>query len=259
MNKSPVVIAIFIIAFTFLLGPFLVILITAFSGDSSMAFPPNGFSLEWFQKVLAVRSFRDAFWISLGLGAASTTSVILLGTPVAYALVRFNFRGRDLVEVLFSLPVIVPELVLGFALLRYFVLFGNLPILMGLYLGHTAILFPFAVRVVSTSLRNFDPAIEEAAISLGASRLRSFLLVVLPNLSAAFLATFILAFITSFNNVSVSLFLTGPGITTLPISMLGYMEQYFDPTIAALSSVLIVITFVIVQLAERLLGISRMV
>ncbi len=259
MNKSPVLIAAFVIAFTFLLGPFLVILITSFSGDSSMAFPPNGLSLEWFQKVLAVRAFRDAFWTSLGLGTTATLSVLLLGTPVAYALVRFRFRGRDLVEVLFSLPVIVPELVLGFALLRYFVLFRNLPILLGLYLGHTAILFPFAVRVVSTSLRNFDPAIEEAAISLGASRWRSFLLVVMPNLRAAFLATFILAFITSFNNVSVSLFLTGPGINTLPIAMLGYMEQYFDPTIAALSSIIIVITFVIVQTAERALGISRMV
>ncbi|HEX9077008.1 MAG TPA: ABC transporter permease [Anaerolineae bacterium] len=259
MNKSPVLIAAFVIAFTFLLGPFLVILITAFSGDSSMAFPPNGLSLEWFQKVLDVRMFRDSFSTSLGLGLAATATVLLLGTPVAYALVRFQFRGRDILEILFSLPVIVPELVLGFALLRYFVLFSNMPILLGLYLGHSAILFPYAVRVVSGSLRNFDPAIEEAAVSLGAPRWRSFLLVVMPNLRAAFLATFILAFITSFNNVSVSLFLTGPGINTLPIAMLGYMEQYFDPTIAALSSIIIVLTFAIVQIAERALGISRMV
>ncbi len=259
MNKSPVLIALFIIAFIFLLGPFLVILITAFSGDSSMAFPPNGFSMVWFQKVLDVRMFRDAFWTSLELGVAATVSVLILGTPVAYALVRFNFAGRDVLEVLFSLPVIVPELVLGFALLRYFVLFSNMPIIVSLYLGHTAILFPYAVRVVSGSLRNFDPAIEEAAISLGAPRWRSFLLVVMPNLSSAFLATFILAFITSFNNVSVSLFLTGPGVNTLPIAMLGYMNQYFDPTIAALSSIIIVITLAIIQVGERALGISRMV
>jgi len=257
MNKSPILLAIFVIAFTFLLGPFLIILITSFSGDSSMAFPPEGFSLEWFAKVLAVRSFRDSFWISLQIALGATLTVVVLGTPVAYALVRFHFPAQDLVEVLFSLPVIVPELVLGFALLRYFVLFSNISIILGLYLGHTAILFPFAVRVISTSLRNFDPAIEEAAISLGASRLRSFVLVVMPNLRAAFLATFILTFITSFNNVSVSLFLTGPGITTLPISMLGYMEQYFDPTIAALSSIIIVITFTIVQTAERTLNLSR--
>jgi putative spermidine/putrescine transport system permease protein len=257
MRRSPLLLAAFIIVFTFLLGPFLIILIASFSGDASMAFPPKGFSVQWFRKVLEVRMFRDAFWTSLQLAVASTITALALGTPVAYALVRFHFRGQNLVEILFSLPAIVPELVLGFGLLQYFALRANVPIFPGLYFGHTAILFPYAVRVVSTSLRNFDPAIEEAAISLGASRLKSFLLVVMPNLRAAFLAAFILAFITSFNNVSVSLFLTGPGVATLPIQMLAYMEMYFDPTIAALSSIIIVITFAIVQTAERAFGISQ--
>ncbi len=257
MKHSPFLLAAFIAVFLFLLGPFLIVLIASFSGDSSMTFPPNGFSLQWFHKVLEVTMFRDAFWTSLQLALAATVTALLLGTPVAYALVRFNFRGQNIVEVLFSLPAIVPELVLGFGLLQYFALRMNVPIFPGLYFGHSAILFPYAVRVVSTSLRNFDPAIEEAAISLGASRVKSFLLVVMPNLRAAFLAAFILAFITSFNNVSVSLFLTGPGVTTLPIQMLAYMEMYFDPTIAALSSIIIVITFAIVQTAERAFGISQ--
>ena len=129
----------------------------------------------------------------------------------------------------------------------------------GLYFGHTAILFPYTVRVVSASLRNFDPSVEEAAISLGSSRLHTFFAVVLPNVRSGFVAAFILAFITSFNNVPISLFLTGPGVATLPIQMLVYMEYYFDPTIAALSSILIVITVVIVQTAEKLLGISQYV
>lgn len=257
MKHSPILLIAFAIVFTFLLGPFLIIFIASFSGDASMAFPPKGVSLQWYQKVLEVRMFRDAFWTSLQLAIASTVTALVLGTPVAYALVRFHFRGQNLVEILFSLPVIVPELVLGFGLLQYFALRANIPIFPGLYFGHTAILFPYAVRVVSTSLRNFDAAIEEAAISLGASRAQTFLLVVMPNLRAAFLAAFILAFITSFNNVSVSLFLTGPGVATLPIQMLAYMEMYFDPTIAALSAIIIVITFVIVQIAERTFGISQ--
>lgn len=257
MRRSPLLLSACILVFTFLLGPFLIILIASFSGDSSMTFPPNGFSLQWFQKVLEVTMFRDAFWTSLQLAIAATATALALGTPVAYALVRFHFRGQNVIEVLFSLPAIVPELVLGFGLLQYFALRMNVPIFPGLYFGHSAILFPYAVRVVSTSLRNFDSAIEEAAISLGASRLTSFLLVVMPNLRAAFLAAFILAFITSFNNVSVSLFLTGPGVTTLPIQMLAYMEMYFDPTIAALSSIIIAITFIIVQTAERAFGISQ--
>jgi putative spermidine/putrescine transport system permease protein len=158
--------------------------------------------------------------------------------------------------VAFSSPAIVPGLVIGFALLRYFVLVSDFPVLLGLYLGHTAILFPYTVRVISGSLRNLELAVEEAAISLGASRLRSFLLVVLPNVRAGIVAAFILAFITSFNNVPVSLFLTGPGVATLPIQMLVYMEYYFDPTIAALSSMLIVFTVALVLLTERALGLS---
>jgi len=134
-----------------------------------------------------------------------------------------------------------------------------MPIIVGLYLGHTAILLPYTVRVVSASLRNFDPDVEEAAVSLGSSRLFAFLSVILPNIRAGVVAAFILAFITSFNNVPVSVFLTGPGVATLPIQMLVYMEYYFDPTIAALSSIIIVITIVIVQTAEKLLGISRYV
>ncbi|MEO0565091.1 MAG: ABC transporter permease subunit, partial [Chloroflexota bacterium] len=121
------------------------------------------------------------------------------------------------------------------------------------------ILFPYSVRVTSVSLRNLDPAVEEAAVSLGCNRLRAFLLVVLPNIRSGIAAAFILGFITSFNNVPVSLFLSGPGVTTLPVSMLSYMEYYFDPTIAALSTVLVIFSIVLVQTAERLLGLSRFV
>lgn len=257
MKTSRAILAILVLVYIFLLGPFLIIFIASFGADSTLAFPPRGgFSLDWFVKVFTVRMFRDSFWTSLQIAVAATLTALLLGIPVAYALVRFRFRGQDTLEVAFSSPAIVPGLVIGFALLRYFVLVSDFPVLLGLYLGHTAILFPYTVRVVSGSLRNLELAIEEAAISLGASRLRSFLLIVLPNVRAGIVAAFILAFITSFNNVPVSLFLTGPGVATLPIQMLIYMEYYFDPTIAALSSLLIVFTVAVVLLTERTLGLS---
>jgi putative spermidine/putrescine transport system permease protein len=195
----------------------------------------------------------------LKVGLAATGTALLLGIPVSYALVRFRFLGKNVIELLFSSPVIVPGMVIGFSLLRFFIYVGNIPIIIGLYLGHTAILLPYTIRVVSASLRNFDPAVEEAAISLGSSRLFTFLSVILPNIRAGVVAALILAFITSFNNVPVSLFLTGPGVATLPIQMLVYMEYYFDPTIAALSSILILVTILIVQTAERLLRISQYV
>jgi putative spermidine/putrescine transport system permease protein len=248
-----------ILMYLFLIGPFVIIFVAAFGSESIMTFPPKGFSLKWFGKLFTIRMFLDSFWTSLNVALASTFTALIFGVPVAYALVRNVFPAKTVVEIIFSSPAVVPSLVVGFALLRFFILLGDLPIVLGLYLGHTAIVFPYAVRVVSACLRNFDVAVEEAAVSLGAGRLKSFFAVVLPNIRAGVIAAFILSFITSFNNVPVSLFLTGPGITALPIQMLIYMEYYFDPTIAALSSILILITVLIVQTAEKVLGISQYV
>ena len=259
MRRSWVILAILLLVYVFLLGPFVVIIVASFSADNNLAFPPSGFATKWYAKVLSVRMFRDAFWTSLQLALLSTAAALVLGIPVAYALVRYRFPAHGTVEVLCSSPAVVPGLVVGFALLRFFVLLSNLPVFLGLLLGHTAILLPYTVRVISSSLRNFAAEIEEAAVSLGAPRLRAFVSVVMPNIQAGVAAAFILALITSFNNVPVSLFLTGPGVATLPIQMLVYMEYYFDPTIAALSSIIIVLTILVVQTAERLLGISRYV
>lgn len=259
MKTSRFNLTVLILMYVFLLGPFLVIFVASFGNQTIMTFPPNGFSLRWFQKVFTISMFVDSFWTSLQVAIMATMTALLLGIPVAYSLVRFTYPGQNTVETTFSSPAVVPGLVVGFALLRFFVLVGNMPVLLGLYLGHTAILFPYTVRVISASLRNFDPAIEEAAVSLGAGRIRSFFAVVVPNIRSGVAAAFILAFITSFNNVPVSLFLTGPGVMALPIQMMVYMEYYFDPTIAALSSMLIVVTVLIVQGAERLLGISKYV
>jgi putative spermidine/putrescine transport system permease protein len=259
MKRTKFALFVLILLYLFLLGPFLVIFVASFGKQAVMTFPPHGFSLEWFDKVFHQSMFLDSFWTSLYVALAATVSALLLGIPAAYAFVRHNFPGKNLLETVISSPVIVPGLVIGFALLRFFVLIGNLPVLLGLYLGHTAILIPYALRVVTASLRNFEPEVEEAAISLGAARSRSFFLVVLPNIRSGVAAAFILSFITSFNNVPVSLFLTGPGVATLPIQMLVYMEYYFDPTIAALSSILIVVTVLIVQSAEKMMGLSKYV
>lgn len=259
MRRSPWLYASLVLVYVILLGPYLIIFVASFGSEATLAFPPAGFSLRWFRNVFETSQFVSSFWLSLQLGLLSTFIALLLGVPIAHALVRFRFPGRGIVETIFSAPILIPGLVIGFSMLRTFVLLGNFNVFTGLLIGHIAILFPYSVRVVSSSLRNLDPAIEEAAISLGAGRLRSFLLVVLPNIRSGIGAAFILAFIVSFNNVPVSFFLTGPGVTTLPISMLVYMEYYFDPTIAALSTLLIIFTVILVQGAERLLGLSRFV
>lgn len=257
MKKSKFLMIITILMIIFLIGPFVIIILSSFSSESVMRFPPTGYSFKWYEKVINIDMFKTTFFVSLKIGLLATLTALIMGIPVAYANVKYSYKGKGAVEVLFSSPAIIPGLVVGFALLRFFVYFTNLPIIIGLYLGHTAILFPYTVRVVSASMRNFDLSVEEAAVSLGSSPFYAFMSVVFPNIKAGIAAAFILAFITSFNNVPLSLFLTGPGVATLPVQMLVYMEYYYDPTIAALSSIIILITILIVQSSERILGISK--
>jgi putative spermidine/putrescine transport system permease protein len=243
----------------FLLGPFVVICIVGLSSGETLAFPPPGLSLRWVEAVFAVESFRASFRLSLLLGLGATLAALVLGVPAAYALDRYRIPGGAVVRNIVTAPIIVPGIIVGLALLRYLLVPLGLPVTLGLFLGHAALLVPYAVRIVSASLNNLKVDIEEAAILLGASRARAFFLIVLPNIRNGIMAAFILGFVTSFNQVPVSLFLSGPGVTTLPIDMLFYMEFNYDPSVAALSALLALMSLAIVLIAERLLGLSRYV
>ena len=255
MKKLNWSLLIIILVFLFLLGPLLILFFSSFG--ETLTFPPRNLTIAWYPKVIGMRFFREAFKTSLILGFGATLAALFLGIPAAYALTRFSFIGKSVIENVFISPLIVPALVIGFSLLRFFVQFVNFPILLGLFLGHTVLLFPYTVRVTSASLKNFDFQIEEAAISLGAPPLKSFFYMVLPNIRVGVLSAFILSFATSFNNVPVSLMLTGPGMVMLPIQMLTYMEYYYDPSIAALSVLIMIFIVLITQITERLLGLSK--
>ncbi len=248
-----------VLAIIFLIGPFVIIFSASFSQSQTLSFPPVGFTLFWFQKVVSMPMFINAFKISIQIAILASFFALLLGIPVAYALARFSFFGKRVVELATTFPVIVPQMVAGLALLRIFVLMGVFSINTTLLIGHTIIILPFAVRMIHSSILNLPVSVEEAAVSLGASRIKTFFLVVLPNISVGLISAFILTFITSFNNVPISLFLTGPGVSTLPIVMLTYMEYYFDPSIAALATILIVITLGVVFTMQKLLGVSKII
>lgn len=243
----------------FLIGPFVLICIAGLSAGETLAFPPQGLSLRWVWRVFEVQSFRAAFGLSMALAIGATLIALILGVPAAYALERYNPPGAATIRNIVTAPIIVPGIIVGLALLRYLVIPMGIGIIPALFIGHTALLVPYAVRVVGASLVNLRPDIEEAAVILGASRLGAFRRVVLPNITAGIMAAFIIGFITSFNQVPVSLFLTGPGITTLPVDMLFYMEFNYDPSIAALSGLLALMSLAIVMVAEKLLGLSRYV
>jgi putative spermidine/putrescine transport system permease protein len=246
-----------LVLLAFLLGPFLVVLIASFGADPSLRFPPTSFSLEWFAQVMQQRSFIRGFKVSVQIAVLASGGALILGVSIAYALARYSFWGKGLVELIATLPVIIPQLVVGLALLKYLVITTQLSVIPALVVGHTALLMPYTVRIVLASLSNVPFDIEQAAVSLGATRLHTFFRIVLPNIRDGVLTSFVLAFILSFNNVPVSLFLTDVGVATLPIQMLLYMEYNFDPSIAALSTMLILFSALVVLTAEKLIGLSQ--
>lgn len=244
---------------TFLIGPFIIIIFAGASAGEALAFPPNGLSLKWYLKVFTIESFRDSFLLSMFLAIFGTLTALLLGIPAAYALNRYDLPGNETIRTIVAAPIIVPGIIVGLALLRYLVIPLDFTVTMALFMAHTALVLPYAVRVVSSSLNNLRADMEEAAVLLGCTRMQAFMKVVLPNIRGGVLAAFILGFVTSFNQVPVSLFLSGPGVKTLPIDMLAYMEITYDPSVAALSALLAFMSLAIVFIAERLLGFSRYV
>ncbi len=245
-----------LLVFLFLLGPLIIISFTSFEPGSVLKFPPEGFSLRWYENIFNVEMFMTTFQTSMIVSLLGNLLALLLGIPAAYALSRFQFRSKGLLNGIFISPVLIPGIVMGFAMLKYVIVVYHLPIYAGLLVGHTVLMLPFIIRVIASSLSNFDFAIEEAALSLGAGRLETFFKVVLPNIRSGIIAAILIAFLESFNNVDISVFMTGPGVSTLPIQMLTYVENNFDPTIAAISVVLMMITAILMFVIERLMGLS---
>lgn len=252
----PLLIAATVVTFLFLLGPLIVIVGAALSDTTYLTFPPQGLTLRWFQNIFEISAFTRTMGTSFMLAVGGTTLSMLIGIPAAYALARYRVELPSFLGNVFVLPILIPEIVLGFSLMKSLAAGMGLPIMAALLVGHALLVLPYTVRVVGASLNSFDFSIEEAAVSLGCPRLKAFFTVVLPNIRAGIIAGFILAFITSLNDVSISIFLTGPGVSTLPIQLLAHMEQFFDPTIASVSVLLMGVTVAVMAVVERTLGLT---
>ena len=253
---SPILIVFTVLVYLFLLGPLVIVIGSSISDTTFLTFPPQGISLRWFERIFEMSAFRRTMVTSFQIAFASTTFALIIGIPAAYALNRFRITLPGWLSTLFVLPVLVPEIVLGFSILRSIQVGAGVPVLGALLIGHTLIVLPYCVRVISASLSSFDFTIEEAAISLGSHPIKTFFTIVLPNVQSGVIAAFILAFITSINDVSVALFLTGPGISTLPIQILAHVEQFFDPVVASVSVLLMFLTVGVMIIVERTLGLT---
>jgi putative spermidine/putrescine transport system permease protein len=241
----------------FLLAPLIVVLLTSFSNDAYLAFPPVHWGFGGYRALLANAAFRRGFGVSVTLASLVTAISLCCGTAAAYAIARFPFPGRGALLTVFTAPLLLPGIILGLGLLLVFARLGWLATWPGLTIAHCLVTLPYAIRVVLTALRGIDATLEEAAGTLGAPPWRVFRRVTLPLMLPGMIAAAALSFLASFDEVVISLFLVGPRLTTLPIEVFHAIEYQADPQISALSVVLITLTAGLVIVVERSLGLVR--
>lgn len=241
----------------FLQIPVVVVVLAAFSKTSYLTIPPQGLTLHWFEVVLRDEEYLGAAWTSLWLAAGSTAAALVLGLAAAYAIHRRMIPGAGLLTALFMAPLILPSVVLGVAMLQYYTLIDWRGNSLGLWLAHVVITVPYVVRASLSSLGSVDDALEDAARVLGANGLTSFWLVTLPLVKPGLVAGGLFAFITSVDNVPVSVFLLSASQTTLPVKIFTSVEQGVDPSVAAVSTLLIAATAIALLLAERWTGFHK--
>jgi putative spermidine/putrescine transport system permease protein len=233
-------IAVNMLILLYLVAPVIVVVATAFTTTAYPVFPPQGFTLQWFERFLGMPEFTEAIRRSALLASSSTLVATVLGTFSALSLARYRFRGREALSAFMLSPILFPTIVFGLALLVFYSRVGLSGSFSGLVIAHSILTTPFVIRLVMASLAEFDPAVEEASRNLGAGWWRTFLQVTLPLIRPGVLAGAVFAFIISFDELVVTLFLAGPDMTTLPVRIYTYVEFSSDPTISAISTMLIV-------------------
>jgi len=248
-----------VLLYAFLLAPIGIVGLTSFSNDAYLAFPPAHWGLGGYAALLRNSEFRGGLEVSVLLGAAVTLLTLALGTAAAFAIARFRFPGGGALLAFFTAPLLLPTIVLGLALLLVFARIGLLASFTGLTIGHAVVAIPYVIRLMLTALNGLPPNLEEAAATLGATPSRIFWRVTLPLMRPALLAAAALAFLASFDEVTITLFLVGPRLTTLPVEVFRYVQNHADPQVSALSVVLIVLTVGVIVLIERSLGLMRSV
>jgi len=241
----------------FLALPILVVIPAAFAPESTLGFPPHGFSLKWFQNVVRQPQFLRAFYVSVFVAIVSTALSLATGTLAAFALVRYRFPGRQLLELAFVAPLVFPAIVYGIAMLMVLNPLRLTRTVLGLVLAHVVLTLPYVLRTVGATLHGVNRQLEESAAILGANRWRTFRHVTFPLIRPGLIAGATFSLIISFDEFTVALFLTGPGLMTLPLEIYNYTEFTIDPTIAAISTVLIVISVTVIMAIERFLGFEK--
>ena len=245
------------IAIVFLVGPTVIMLLTSFTASQSLKFPPDGLSLRWYAALLDADQMQAAAWNSLVVAFWTTVLSVVLGTAAALGIARSRSPLARACDVLFMSPLLLPALAFGFAALIFIHRLGFAPSIPFLVLGHTVVCVPFVQRTTNAALSQLDPALHDASQSHGAGGWRTFRRVTLPLIAPGLGAGAFLAFMASFDNVPVSLFLADERSEMLPIHLWQQIETNLDVRTAAVSGLIVMFTLILMLLAERLAGLTR--
>jgi putative spermidine/putrescine transport system permease protein len=245
------------LSFVLLVAPSVVVLVVSFTSGYSLRFPPPGYSLRWYTSLLDAWQLQFAAGNSLKIAVATTVLAVVMAVPAALAIARSPSARARVLDSLFMSPLVLPALSFGLAALMFFSLIG-LPVSpLTLVIGHVIVCVPFVLRTTVASLAQLQSSLLESSASLGASRLYTFRRITLPLIRPGILAGAFIAFMSSFDNVPVSLFLRDARTDMLPIRMWQDLEGKLDVSIAAVSGVMIVLTLSLMMLMERMSGLSR--
>jgi putative spermidine/putrescine transport system permease protein len=236
----------------FLVAPSLILLPVSFSAGNTLRFPPEGFSLKWWENLFTSPTWTNAAIVSLQLAVIVCILATVLGTLAAFGLVRGRFPGQSLVNGLVLGPMVVPVIVIAVGMFAVFVRWRIAGSPLALIAAHTVLALPFVVVNVGASLRTMDRNLELASLNLGAGPLKTFRYVTLPQIIPGVLAGALFAFIISWDEVVLAIFLTSPAVQTLPVVIWGQVEEVVDPTVAAVATLLTVVSSLLLVVAGYL-------
>lgn len=240
-----------------LLAPLIVVVGVSVSESQFIAFPPNGLSLRWYQQVLSSDAYLTAGWISIQIAIMVTLFATVIGGAAAIAIHRRQLPFSDLLATLFLSPLVLPTIIYAIGMLMFWsAAFGPVSPL-ALAISHAVVALPYVVRTTLAVLAESDPFLEEAARTMGANRMQRLWFVVVPQCVPGLAAGAFFAFNISFDEAVLSLFLRGPSLTTLPVQIYGQLEFSPDPSVAAVSTIMIALTIALIFVIDRMLGLTK--
>jgi putative spermidine/putrescine transport system permease protein len=242
--------AISALVLAFLLIPTLIVIPMSFSASQYLEFPPRTWSLRWYDAYFSSPAWMQATYTSLKAGVLTALLATPLGTMAAYGLFTSRFRWASLIYVALLTPIVVPVILVGIAVFYAYVQLKLVNSLIGIVLAHTVLAIPIVMLIVTSALKSFDMNQELVARSLGASRVKAFFLVTLPQIRFALITSAVLSFLTSFDEVIVAMFVSGGANSTLTRNMFNALRDLIDPTIASISTIMIVVTSLLLAISQ---------